>query len=192
MTRQEKQQIEAALIAAKDNTIKEQVIHRERISIMEKCGNKDYLMKPLTINWNNINEAMADECYPANCRNRETILEQNRDEAPSRILIDQIEDKDIRGRVYFLNEFVEHCHRIKASAKFFEVLNADPEDSFSYLLFKLWSANNVYLQLAREQLEAGNQEKAKDLQQVAEAAGKVFDILIKDPEALKHKLKILA
>ena len=160
MTRQEKQQIEAALKAATDNTLKEQNIHRDRIEVMEERGNNDYLTKPIFINWNNINESMADECWPANHQDRKKLLKQNWDEMPSRILIDQIEDKDIAGRVYFLNEVVEHCHRIKALAKFIEVLNANGNRKFP--MFDQLTAQLAYL-MATYRQNPGFNKKLKEI-----------------------------
>jgi len=118
MNEQEKQEVVAELKAAHDRTLLEQDVHRDRIAVMEKCGNKDYLQKLPSLGWAGIAEAMADEQWPATHEERKELLDQRGDEIPSRIQIDQIEDEDIRFHTYFLGEVVEHCHRIKAMAKF--------------------------------------------------------------------------
>ena len=182
MNEQEKQKIEASLKIAYDNTIKEQDFYGDRITVMEEVGNKDYLKKLPSTGWDGIAEAMANECWPADYEDREKYLGQNWEEVPSRILIDQIEDKDIRCSTYFLGEVVEQCHRIKAIAKFFEFLGANPDDPFAGMLFGFWVKYSVLFQLATEQLEAGGQKKAESLREVAEATAEVVGLFCEDPE----------
>ncbi len=97
---------------------------------MKGRGNEDYLKTLPTMGWDGIAEAMADECWPASHKERKAFLEQDWDEIPSRVQIDKIDDGDIRASTYFLGEVVEQCQRIKAHAKFNEVLGS-PQRTYS-------------------------------------------------------------
>ncbi len=187
ISQNDRNQIVAALKDAYDDTLKEQDVHRDRIEVMEECGNKDYLKILPSIGWDGIAKSMAGECWPPSDEERKNLLDQEHDEAPSRIQINQIEDEDIRFHTYFLGEVTDHCKRIKAMAKFYEVLGSHPEDAFANLLCRLWVNQDICIQLANEQQEAGNEEICNDLLQVANAAQEVFDVFAKDPEKLAPK-----
>jgi len=177
----EKDKIIAALKVANDNTLIEQDFHRERIDIMEKIGNKNYYKELPSIGWNGVSSAMQDECSPPCSQERKKYLDQNWNEIPTRLQLEKIEDTDIRIHTYFLGEVVEHTQRIRSIAKFLEVLNASPDDGFCNFLYNYWVKHNVCTQLANEQLEMGNEEKAAKMKVNANVMGKVFDIFAESP-----------
>ncbi len=182
MTKQEKAQILHAIKIADDNALKEQDMHRDRIKAMETIGNKDYLKKPPSMKWKGVAKLMSDECWPATYKEREDFLGQNWDEIPSRLQIDQIEDSDIRSRTYFLGEVIEQCQRIKAHAKFNEILGSHPRDPFANLLYGIWTMHSFCTQFSKEQFDTGNDEKGQEMLQLAEVMGEFFELLTKDSE----------
>lgn len=129
MTKQDKQKIEAALITAYDDTLKEQEFHLERVAALEKLGNKDYLKNLFFLGAEGLIRAMADEYSPATYQDRQQLLKQNWNEIPSYLRIQQIEDKDIRNRTFFWGKW----------------LNIAPES-------KPWSSSLKYLELVLKTL----------------------------------------
>ena len=181
MNDNEKNKKIAALKVANDNTLVEQDFHRERIETMGKIGNKNYYKELPSIGWDGVSSAMQDECSPPCSQERKKYLDQNWDEIPTRLQLENIEDTDIRSHTYFLGEVVEHTQRIKSIAKFLEVLNASPDDRFCDLLYTYWVKHNVCTQLANEQLEIGNEKKAATMKVSANVMAKVFGILAESP-----------
>jgi|GEM_PF-5155489 len=181
MNEQEKQQIISALKAACDNTLKEQDIHRDRITVMKKIGNKDYLETLPIMGWDGINEAMADERSPISDKDRKTYLDQGWNETPFAIQVKKIEDEDIRNKTYCLDIYVEQCKRIKCVAKWLEMLGTSPDEPFAGFLYNFWAWHSVLSQLAQEQRDAGHDEMADGLQSAAKATAVVIDMFAKDP-----------
>jgi len=168
MKKKEQQQVLAILKGAINNSRKEQDAYIGRIAALKVKGNSDYLKKLSSMGWNGIAEAMADERYPAK--------DQDYDENPNSIKVDLIENFDIRCSTNFLNEIVEHTCRIKSRARFVELLCAQPEDPYASMLYGFWVKHNVYSQLALEQTEEGNTNKADTLMQVANAWSGAFEV----------------
>ena len=181
MTKQEKERIKAALDTAYENTLKEQDVHSERIDAMEKIGNMDYFDVLPSLGWVGIAAQMSEECSPADGQDRKRFLDQDWSEVPSRVRIDRIEDKVIMSGTYFLGRVVEHCYRIKSWAKFLEILGASPEDWFANYLYRFWERHNILSQLADEQEEVGNMEKADRLRVGAAFTLVFFDKIAKNP-----------
>ena len=185
MNKKEKKEILATLDAAYQNTLDEQDVHRDRITVMKDAENEDYLKTLPSMTWKGVAKMMSDECWPATHKEREDFLGQNWDEIPSRLQIDQIEDSDIRSRTYFLGEVVEQCHRIKAHAKFLEILGSPPKDLFANQLFRIWTMHTYFSQFANEQFDSGDDEKGLEMLQLAEVMGGNFRYILKTRKYLK-------
>lgn len=149
---------------------------------MESLGNKDYLKTLPAMKWKGVAKLMADECYPPCHQDRDKYFGQEFDQYPSRIQLDQIEDSDIRASTYFLGEVADHCERIKAYAKFLEVLTAHPEDRYARFLFDIWEKHSIVSILADEQRDIGNLENEQEMKEEAKSTAELFDITVKLPE----------
>jgi len=86
---------------------------------------------------------------------RKKSLKQNFDETPTAIQLAKIKDFDIRGSTYFLSGVVEHAQRIKAIAKFLEVLGSSPNNPHVNMLYGFWVLHEKYQQFSEEQLAGG-------------------------------------
>ena len=186
----QKKQIIVELKTAYENTLIEQDESRSRIEAMESVKGYGYFETLKKLKWKGLSDAMAGESYPPTWEDRKEHLNQERKEFPMQIKISTIEDKDIRFHTHFLNEVVEHSHRIRSMANFCEILGASPKDSKVCFLFSLWVDHNICTQLSNEQLEVGHAERGETLKQVAMASAEVFDIFSQDPSMLKGFDKI--
>jgi len=177
INKNDRDRILTALKYAYNDTIEKQNICRDRLDVMEQFGNKAYLKNLPFIRWDCISKDMADECWPATHQDRQKHLNQNFDEIPSYIQIQRIEDDEIRSRTYFLGEVVDHYHRIKSMAKFYEIFCSSPKDQIANMFLGLWIKHNVGSQLANEQLESGNQQESDSMLLLADTARNYFDFL---------------
>lgn len=60
------------------------------------------------------------------------------------------------------------------------------------MVYMFWKKHNVLLELSAEQLESGNHEKAKKLQETAKTTAKIIDVLVNNSEmSQKIQLKVL-
>ena len=185
MNSTEKKAVLASLEAAYQSTLDEQDVHRDRIAVMKDAGNSGYLDKLPLMKWRGIAKAMIDERSPPCHQDRDSYLGRESVQYPRRIQLDQIEDNEIRFSTYHLGEVVDHCERIKAVAKFCEVLEASPDDKYANLLFNIWEKQSIVSILADEQKEVGNQDREQSMREIAEATEELFDIAVKIRELYK-------
>lgn len=184
MNKIEKDKIISALKIAHENTIKEQDKHHERIEAMKLIGNEEYVSKLSLMGWDGLDKELKDVKYPPSSQERENYLEQKWDEIPRRIEIDKIDDKDIAFHTYMLGEVADHCERIKSMVRFYEVLNAHPDDRYATFLYRLWTYSSMLSQLIDEQDKLDKTEHIDSLMQCVDAATKVFDIFADNPEEM--------
>jgi len=178
-----KEQICAALDVAYEKVLVEQDVYRERLDGIEVVSEDKVIENLAKLGWEDIAEIMKNERYPACCQDRTELLDQQWDEIPPRIRIEQIEDKDIRCQTYFLNEVAEQRDRIRAMAVFFETIGVSHNSrSSSTIIFNLWTRRSIYLQLSNE-LVGLNEEESNSMRSLAEAMEEVIDILARNGES---------
>lgn len=176
-----------ALKQAYKNTLDEQDIYRNSMEQQKEAGNLEYIELLPKLGWVGFLERMDCETAPPCHQEREEILKRESKDCLPQIKIRQIEDWDIQVRTYFLGEVVDQCKRLKSIAKFLEILNASPEDSFVNSLYGFWEKYDIRITLAKEEKELGNHSKANELKQSANAYASLFDFYAKNAEEILNR-----
>ena len=181
-----------ALKQAYKNTLDEQDIYRNIMEQQKEAGNLEYIELLPKLGWVGFLERMDCETAPPCHQEREKILKRDSKDCLPQIKIRRIEDWDIQVSTYFLGEVVDQCKRLKSIAKFLEILNASPEDSFVNSLYGFWKEYDIRMTLAKEEKELGNYSEANELKQTAKAYSDTFDIFSKNAEEILHRQKNMA
>ena len=155
----DKEQICAALDIAHQKVLDEQDVYRERLDAIIELSESEVWEKLQRLGEVGIAEVMKDERSPACSQDRQKYLEQSWEEIPSRLQIEQIEDKDVQIQTYFLNEVAEHRDRIKAVTVFCEAIRPSKGDLIANMIFHFWEDQYIFTQLAEEQ-KGINEEKS--------------------------------
>lgn len=164
---------------ARKATMEEQDRYCEIIEKSLKLdANEGINQKILTGGWKAVLKVMQDCCYPPVHEERERFLNISWEQEPSRIKLEEISDKDIRYKAYFLNSTIEHTQRLRAMAMFVEGIGS--LKGLGAILFRLWSHNSSLHIIYSEAVQMGKNAEAELIREWCSAIDKAADILLRE------------
>ena len=159
-----------------NKSLEEQDVYRE---MMEKYkgGEEKVIHNKITeLGLNGIKVSLSSELFPPCHQEREEILGIKYNEAVAYKRIKSIEDFDISAALYFYNELADHTQRLRAMAKFMELLGG--LTCTSELIMNFWVTGLMHRELLKEAEVLGLVDKIKGLTEVIEAYDTTCKIFI--------------